>query len=408
MNDLTTTTAAGTAAPATTYRPSAMMEPVRFDHLAKVARVLADSSCMPASAKGGDAQETYANAFMIANISDRWGVDPFICAQAVSFVHGRMMFEGKLIYAVIQQALGIDLDFDHTYNEKGEAIGIKVTGPRRDGKLVSIVGTLEGWQTKDRSGAVLGQWKHPQSFMQLIYRGAREWCRAYAPGIIVGVYGTDEDFGPETARDITPLKSTAANVREQIQQANSARAAGAGFNGDRIKQQAEDVTPNKEGAPVSNSASSTEGGEDGTSSPSTTTEEKQEGTQTSTSEYKQDAGTDTAEEPTERTDGAEWLRNVASMLWAATYWGEDVKDEDETLRIFVNQKKAAMASHPPEGLPKRVRDKGNSIASRCQDLIRSTIDIDDGKTIIAGLAGMVEEDLDAVKAKVTRASDNAR
>src|SRR6478736_6295960 len=106
--------------------PVAIMDTARFEHLGRVATVLATARILPDSiCKVGDDwlpfEAVQARAFIITSLADRWGMDPAMLAQASSFVHGRIMLEGKVVDAAIQEVSGLEFEtqfgaWDHKAN----------------------------------------------------------------------------------------------------------------------------------------------------------------------------------------------------------------------------------------------------------------------------------------------------
>lgn len=196
------------------FDPIPILDTGRFEHMQRIAAVMAECSLIPESlymeGKGEDRQQLPAktilsNCFLVVNQAVRWNMDPFAVAQCVSIVHGKLCYEGKLIHAVIEERTGIRLKYE--WNDKpGDALGIVVSGKYQDeDEIRTISGTVGEWKTTG-SGS---PWpKQPRK--QLAYRGAREWARLHAPAVMLGVY-TPDDFDDlantarsVSARDITP------------------------------------------------------------------------------------------------------------------------------------------------------------------------------------------------------------
>lgn len=185
--------------------PIALFDTARFEHLQRIATVLATATLVPQHLKGSGPAEAAANCFLVVNQADRWGMDPFAVAQSTYVLHGKIGYEGKLIGAVIEKKLGFKLEQIFFGAEGTMDRGIILRAP--DGR--ECKGTVGGWHTKEKSGAVNSAWlRQPDD--QLIYRGTRQWCRRHEPGVMLGVYSDDEiedmahDFRSRDARDITP------------------------------------------------------------------------------------------------------------------------------------------------------------------------------------------------------------
>lgn len=183
--------------------PIPVLDTARFEHMQRIAAVMAHSNLVPdalCKTKNGDAmvlldrQEILSNCFLVVNQAVRWGMDPFAVAQCVSVVHGKLCYEGKLIAAVLEAKLGIDLEYEITGN--GDQMTVTVTGavdgkPVVDskGKPKKIEGTVAEWKTTGQ-GSPWAARGGPARMLR--YRGAREWSRVHAPSLMLGVYSPDE------------------------------------------------------------------------------------------------------------------------------------------------------------------------------------------------------------------------
>lgn len=178
--------------------PIPVLDSGRFEHMQRIATVMAKSSLIPdslcrAPKKGNEEPErlpdhvVLSNCFLVVNQAVRWNMDPFAVAQCVSVVKGKICYEGKLIAAVIEAKLGVRLRYKWDEG-KGDNLGIVVSGTLPDGDTVEIDGTVGEWKTTGNGSP----WTPKQSKKMLAYRGAREWARLYAPGMMLGIYSDDE------------------------------------------------------------------------------------------------------------------------------------------------------------------------------------------------------------------------
>ncbi len=184
----------------------AVLDTAKFDHMWRIAKVMATGSLIPETLRthkvSGNIvplppEVTAANCFLVVNQAVRWGMDPFAVAQCCSVVHGRLMYEGKLVAAVIQTKSKVRLRYE--YNDaNGKALGIRVVGrlPGEDEDR-DIFGTVADWETTGNNSpwGKAGNWRR-----QLAYRGAREWARLHDPSALLGVYADDEFDEVEESR----------------------------------------------------------------------------------------------------------------------------------------------------------------------------------------------------------------
>lgn len=217
------TTENGSQLPATQRKPAAIVENAipmfdtsQFEHMTRIATVMARASLVPDHIRKGSFEEATANCFMIVNQAMRWNMDPFSVAQACFILHGKLGYEGKLVAAMLEAKIGSSLDYEWFGEPGKDDYRIKVSGARpTDGLVVSIEGTVGDWKTYEKADGngprrVKGNWQGLSSRNQLAYRGAREWARLYAPGLLLGVYTPDEmedmedDFRARRAIDVSP------------------------------------------------------------------------------------------------------------------------------------------------------------------------------------------------------------
>ena len=157
-----------------------ILDTSKFEHMQRLATVMAKMSVLPESLRkeGNTAlphETVVANCFRIVNQAVRWGMDPFALMDCASIIHGKLMWEGKVIAAVLDAKLGVQLDY--TFNDAaGQDFGVTVSGVLpNETKARTIDGRVRDWHRGPKSPwANEGAWKR-----QLRYMGAREWARAH-------------------------------------------------------------------------------------------------------------------------------------------------------------------------------------------------------------------------------------
>lgn len=154
-----------------------------FKQMCQVSDMLAKASLTPKSLKGETEAATQANCLLVVEQSSRWGISPFAAMQCASVIHGKLMWEGKLVHGVLAATLGTRLKYD--YEGEGENMSVIVSGkfPDED-EPRTIKGTVKDWKTS--------QWVKSGYEQRLAYRGAREWARRHAPEVMLGVITDDE------------------------------------------------------------------------------------------------------------------------------------------------------------------------------------------------------------------------
>lgn len=254
--------------------PVAIWDSADFEQMQRVGLVLARSGFVPMTLcmgkeVDGNGKEVdvllsenviAARCVLICNQARLWGADPLAVLQCTSLVNGRLMYEGKLVAAVITSLTGVRLryhfgvwDTDHMDEVKdrselngiGVRLAIRAFDPEDPERFVE--GSVGMWQT-DRRGSpwsAVGNWPR-----QLRYRSAREWARAFEPGSILGILADGDDDGDDLgAVELNPRRSrTKADLRAKLPAPGSD-----GFSQDQIDgqigaQEAAGISETAEGA----------------------------------------------------------------------------------------------------------------------------------------------------------------
>lgn len=187
-----------------------------YSSLYRISETMAQSSLIPDSLKGDGGklypiEKVTANCFLVAEQAYRWGLSPFAVIQCASVVYGRLMWEGKLVAAVIEAKLGVRLSYE--YSGEGSSRRVVVSGTLQgEDEPRTVTGTVGTWKTSHKGSP----WADPNDHdRQLAYRGAREWARRHAPGVILGVITEDE---AQPMRNVTPASPVRADVIDPFRQ----------------------------------------------------------------------------------------------------------------------------------------------------------------------------------------------
>jgi len=173
-------------------RNESSLAPTTMDGAINFAEMAAKCDLLPDHLKSKP-----ANCLRVVMQSSKWGMDFFGVADCTSLIHGKLMYEGKLVSAVIN-ARG-NLKSRLNYKFTGEGVNRKLT----------VIGTLKGEddprdieltfkQAKEinKNGQVD---KNPDQ--QMCYIGARIWARRHMPELMLGVYTPDEDISNSEDED---------------------------------------------------------------------------------------------------------------------------------------------------------------------------------------------------------------
>lgn len=260
-----------------------LLDTSKFEHMQRIAAGMARSTLIPDSlreeGKKDDKQQlpferVVANCFLIVNQAVRWGLDPFSVAQAVSVVHGKLCYEGKLVAAVIQAKLGFNLH--HHFTGEGESMRVYLSDKPLSDEVVATLrpgirrpdmrlfdGSVSEWKTTGTGTP----WT-PKNFVRmLIYRGTRDWCRIYEPALMLGVYTPDEMMDmSDNARAVRAKEVSTPSVMQRLQQRQNEPQTSEGFNKEFVDAETESLTSEPENTEQDTpaeptSSGSVEGGE---------------------------------------------------------------------------------------------------------------------------------------------------
>lgn len=234
-----------------TRSPVPIMDTAAFDHIGRIANVMAESGMMPESlrciieGRGNNRVVTdlpskviIARAFMIAELASRINMSPFAIMGCASFVHGKLMLEGKVASAAIENQLGVRLSYEWgKWNPKTETCDCS-NGPGEGDNLAIIASAVLPGETIPREAhGYVGGWKttgdgtpwRPGAMRrQMIYRSNREFERLHASGTLLGVISEgDGEYidGEYTVMEPAALPAPTLDDALGSQKGRTARAA---------------------------------------------------------------------------------------------------------------------------------------------------------------------------------------
>lgn len=176
-------------------QPAASLGPLlpqTIQEAMQLARLMSEARLVPDHLRGSP-----ADCYLVVNQARLWRMDPFAVAQGTSFIHGKMMYEGKLIAGVVHSLGNLTGRLNYEYEGSGDSRSVTVSGTLRgETKPRTVTVKLKDAKTKN------DQWtKQPDQ--QLAYHGARVWARRHVPEVLLGVYAPEE-FDAPPMRDVTP------------------------------------------------------------------------------------------------------------------------------------------------------------------------------------------------------------
>lgn len=173
-----------------------------------------------------------------------WRFSPFAVANKSYEVQGRLCFESQLVHALIEQRAPIRGRLQHRFEGEGDERKCIVTAILREtGETMEYTSPPISKITPKNSPL----WKTKPD-LQLYYNTSRDFCRAYFPDVLLGVYAQDElrdHLGPDNAKDV----SDRPGIGQRLKAGNKGR----GFNASHVERESR-------GGVIEDSVQSTEGG----------------------------------------------------------------------------------------------------------------------------------------------------
>lgn len=180
---------------------------VRYDGMIKVAQLMAKAQASLPKHLHGNPGECLA----IIMMSLEWKMNPWMVGQKTSVINGRLMYEGQLVAAIINNSGALKNRFKYDFRGEGNE------------RICICTGTLKG-EDEERSVEVgmpssgeatnspLWKGSQMQKDQQLTYKAARVWVRRHAPEVLLGVYTAEDDW---TTLDQPPSgESTVASQQD--------------------------------------------------------------------------------------------------------------------------------------------------------------------------------------------------
>lgn len=195
---------------------SYLFDTARFEHLYRIASVMAHASLIPdhLRGKGQDAQQqTISNCMLVVNQAIRWQLDPFAVAPETYVVQNKLGFQGKLVVAVVNARAGLSGRLRFTFSGSGDDRTVTVSGTFADETEPRTI-TLSVRQAKTENK----MWRTDPD-QKLCYTGATKWARRHCPEIMLGVL-TDDDLDTIRERSVAPagkdVEAMLARLQPQV------------------------------------------------------------------------------------------------------------------------------------------------------------------------------------------------
>lgn len=180
--------------------PSLLMDPVRFEHVQRIAKVYAMSPLFPEHLRKGGIETAVANAILVINMADRLSEEALTVAQNIYFVSGKPGWSSTYLIAKANQHGVFKDPIDWKVTGSGDTLSLTAfgvllgTGKRVEFTCDMAMAKAEGWTKNSKYKSM------PE--VMLRYRSAAFLIRFYCPEILIGVPAQVEV--ELTTKDVTP------------------------------------------------------------------------------------------------------------------------------------------------------------------------------------------------------------
>jgi hypothetical protein len=227
---MSTTLAESSNASLASYNDNMMMDVPAMKHMMEVANFMAGATMTLPQPY----QKNPANCLAVVMQAAQWKMNPFAVAQKTHFVNGNIGYEAQLVSAVIQQSGVVNGMFEFEWfgdwqnvigkfkelesksktDDYGRPKKYKVPAwefKDEEGLGIRVSATLKGETEPRVLELLLTQATTRNSTLwaddpkqQIAYLAQKRWARLYCPGVILGVYSTDELETIPAEKDVTP------------------------------------------------------------------------------------------------------------------------------------------------------------------------------------------------------------
>lgn len=195
---------------ATVKPASLLMDLEAFNHMQRVAKILAMSPLFPEHLRKGSSETAIANGVLVMNMASRLNEDPLTVAQNIYFVSGKPGWSASYMISKANQHGVFKNPIDWDIKGKGDDLAVTAFGELAStGKRVQVtcdmkMAKAEGWTKNAKYQSM------PEQMLR--YRSATFLIRLYCPEVMVGVPAAIET---ELAmKDVTPDYEPSGTIYE--------------------------------------------------------------------------------------------------------------------------------------------------------------------------------------------------
>lgn len=156
-----------------------------------------------------------AECLGVVRISRLWNMDPYMVAQKTSIINNRLMYEGQLINAAINNSRAMAERLRFTFDGEGESRTCTATG-RIKGESEAREVTVGMPQQGQARNSPLWKGSQADKDQQLTYKAARVWARRHAPELTLGIYAPEDDWSDEEPEKVAQKDANQKAVQSRV------------------------------------------------------------------------------------------------------------------------------------------------------------------------------------------------
>ncbi|QRZ14697.1 hypothetical protein JWJ88_17180 [Paracoccus methylovorus] len=244
----------------------ALMDPVQFEQMQRVGKMLALSPLFPAHLRTGSEPERIANGVLVMNMAVRLREDPLTVAQNIYFVGGRPGWNTTYMIAKANMHGVFKDPIDWEVTGKGDSLSATAfavlagTGKRVQMTADMEMAKAEGWTKNAKYKSI------PETMLR--YRSAAALIRMYCPEVMIGIPAGIEvetemrDVTPSRAQEVArSIEAEPVDVSSaEIVDAETGEVQQAEEQPTEVKEPEKTTAPRRKQTPRTDSTPYTEGG----------------------------------------------------------------------------------------------------------------------------------------------------
>lgn len=141
----------------------------------------------------GHLQNKPGECLAIVMLARDWNMNPYSVGMKTSIINNRLMFEGQLVNAIINNSRALAERLRYEFEGEGANRKCTATGRiRNEPETREVTVGMPG--PGEATNSPLWKGSQEQKDQQLTYKAARVWARRHVPEVLLGVYTPEDDW----------------------------------------------------------------------------------------------------------------------------------------------------------------------------------------------------------------------